>query len=58
MRMRCPEHAGRAWQEQPDTMLWADFSGNDPGTELHMLAARSGLHPLAMPRATAYPNRE
>ncbi|MBT9590634.1 MAG: magnesium/cobalt transporter CorA [Thiobacillus sp.] len=36
------------WQEQPDTILWADFSGNDPDTELHILVARFGLHPLAI----------
>lgn len=35
-------------QEQPDTILWADFSGNDPDTELHILVARFGLHPLAI----------
>lgn len=36
------------WQEQPDTILWADFSDNDPGTELHILVAHFGFHPLAI----------
>ncbi len=36
------------WQEQPDTVLWADFSDNDPGTELQILLEHFGLHPLAI----------
>jgi magnesium transporter len=37
-----------AWRAQPDTMLWADFSGNDPAAELDTLVAHFGLHPLAI----------
>lgn len=36
------------WQQQPDTILWADFSGNDPETELLTLVEHFGLHPLAI----------
>jgi magnesium transporter len=36
------------WQEQPDTILWADFSDNDTDTELAILVERFGLHPLAI----------
>ncbi|HEY9097361.1 MAG TPA: magnesium/cobalt transporter CorA [Thiobacillus sp.] len=36
------------WQEQTDTIIWADFSDNDPGIELQILVERFGLHPLAI----------
>jgi magnesium transporter len=36
------------WQEQPDTILWADFYDNDPAAELDTLVAHFGLHPLAI----------
>lgn len=36
------------WQQQPDTILWADFSENDPQTELQTLVEHFGLHPLAI----------
>lgn len=37
-----------AWRAQPDTILWADFSDNDPGSELDTLMENFGLHPLAI----------
>ncbi len=37
-----------AWQAQPDTIVWADFSDNEPGHELDMLVEHFGLHPLAI----------
>jgi magnesium transporter len=36
------------WQQQADSILWAELSGNDPPSELDMLVERFGLHPLAI----------
>lgn len=36
------------WQAQPDTILWADFSDNDPHAELATLVEHFGFHPLAI----------
>ncbi len=36
------------WRQQPDTILWTDFSDNDPETELRTMVEYFGLHPLAI----------
>jgi magnesium transporter len=36
------------WQQQPDAILWADFSDNEPEAELSTLVEHFGLHPLAI----------
>lgn len=36
------------WQQQPDTIVWADFSENEPERELRTLLEYFGLHPLAI----------
>jgi len=36
------------WQREPDTIIWADFADNDPGSEKQILVSAFGLHPLAI----------
>ena len=36
------------WQEQHDSIIWADFSDHDSSIELHILVQRFGLHLLAI----------
>jgi magnesium transporter len=37
-----------AWQREPDTIIWADFAGNDPLAERQVLDSCFGLHRLAI----------
>ncbi|MBU1690558.1 MAG: magnesium/cobalt transporter CorA [Gammaproteobacteria bacterium] len=37
-----------SWQQQPDAIVWADFSDNAPEIEQHVLVETFGLHPLAI----------
>jgi magnesium transporter len=36
------------WQQEPDSVIWADFSDNDARAEAQLLESRFGLHPLAI----------
>jgi magnesium transporter len=36
------------WQGQRETLLWADFWGEDPEQEKRILVERFGLHPMAI----------
>ena len=36
------------WQGRQDTVLWADFWGEEPEQEKRMLTERFGLHPMAV----------
>jgi magnesium transporter len=36
------------WQVQQETLLWADFWGEDPEQEQRILVERFGLHPMAI----------
>lgn len=37
-----------AWQQEPDSVLWADLADNVPEIEQRMLVQSFGLHPLAI----------
>jgi len=37
-----------AWEQEPDALIWADFSDNAPEAEAQILGSRFGLHPLAI----------
>ena len=37
-----------AWQREPDSVIWANFTDNDPETEKQSLIKYFGLHPLAI----------
>ena len=37
-----------AWKQEPDTLIWADLSDNDPDAELKLLVEHFGFHPLAI----------
>ncbi len=37
-----------AWREDPEAIVWADFSENDPRDEQRILVEAFGLHPLAI----------
>jgi magnesium transporter len=36
------------WRREPDAVIWADFSDNEPGAEMQLLESWFGLHPLAI----------
>ena len=36
------------WQGRQDTLLWADFAGDDPDQEKQILLSKFGLHPMAI----------
>ena len=36
------------WQQEPETIIWADFVENDPQLEKELLVSVFGLHPLAV----------
>lgn len=37
-----------AWQREPDAVIWANFTENDPESEKQFLIKYFGLHPLAI----------
>jgi len=37
-----------AWQQEPNTLIWADFADNEAQAEAEILGSCFGLHPLAI----------